>query len=434
MLGFPWRGRCEPRRPQPLRRSSSSQVFPGPAGLNRLVYTGNPTFKPEELISYQAGYRVRLRRAVSLDLTAFYNDYDNIETTIPGMPFADPSFPAAPIIIPLVPLNGRTGRARGAEAATTWRLRESSQLYLSYSWLDFKLRSSLAGVSDDVRAAEDLAPNHQFHARWYHDLPGGLQWDNSYYFVTSLGRSAFPPITGSTPASAGAPQSTSSSHSASKTPSTISTPRPPWMGSNQAKSAEASTARSAMISSPTSWQAVPFLRWTACFCSLWILAIPILMAQSASATFTEYQVKAVFIYNFAKFVEWPPRDTKGTLKIGILGDDPFGDYLDEVIRDKTIRSRPIETRHFHTVDNLEVCDILFISESESKRTLDVIKILAGVPVLTVGEGRGFAEQGGMIGLVIDDGKVRFDINTKAAKASGITVRSQLLDLARSVKQ
>ena len=168
------------------------QVFPGPTGLNRLVYMGNPAFKPEELISCQAGYRVRLRRTVSLDLTAFYNDYDKLETTIPGVPFADPSFPAAPTIIPLIPLNGRTGRARGVEAASTWRLSGSSQLHLSYSWLDFKLHSSLAGVSDDVSATEDIAPDHQFHVRWYHDLPGGLQWDNSYYFVTSLGSLGVP--------------------------------------------------------------------------------------------------------------------------------------------------------------------------------------------------------------------------------------------------
>ena len=159
-----------------------------------------------------------------------------------------------------------------------------------------------------------------------------------------------------------------------------------------------------------------------------------MVAQGAQTAFSEYQVKAAFLYNFAKFIEWPPRDEKGPLKIGILGDDPFGDYLKEVIQDKTIRNRLIETRHFRTVDNLEVCDILFISDSESKRTPEVINILAGVPVLTVGEGRGFADQGGMIGLVIDDGKVRFDINAKAAKASGITVRSQLLDLARSVKK
>lgn len=191
-----------------------------------------------------------------------------------------------------------------------------------------------------------------------------------------------------------------------------------------------------MASSFIPWRARLSLRAAACLCLLCLLAssVPIVLAQGAQTAFGEYQVKAAFLYNFAKFVEWPPRDEKGSLKIGILGDDPFGDYLDKVIHDKTIRSRPIETRHFRSVDNLEVCDILFISSSESKRTLDVIKILAGVPVLTVGEGRGFAEQGGMIGLVIDDGKVRFDINAKAAKASGITVRSQLLDLARSVKK
>ena len=168
------------------------QVFPGSTGLSRLVYMGNDAFKPEELISYQAGYRVRLRRAVSLDLTGFYNDYDNLETLIPGTPFDDASFLTAPTIVPLVPLNGRTGRARGAEVASTWRLTKSSQLHLSYSWLDFRLRPSLAGVADDVSAAEDIAPDHQFHARWYHDLPGGFQWDNGYYFVTSLGSLGVP--------------------------------------------------------------------------------------------------------------------------------------------------------------------------------------------------------------------------------------------------
>lgn len=168
------------------------QVFPGAAGLNRLVYFGNPDFKPEELISYQAGYRVRLRRAVSLDLTAFHNDYDNIEAVLPGMPFFDPSLPLAPTVIPLRPLNGRSGRTRGLEAASTWRLSESSQLHASYSWLDLRLRSTLVGVPDDVRKAEDAAPNQQFHARWYQDLPGRLQFDNSYYFVGSRGTVGLP--------------------------------------------------------------------------------------------------------------------------------------------------------------------------------------------------------------------------------------------------
>lgn len=191
-----------------------------------------------------------------------------------------------------------------------------------------------------------------------------------------------------------------------------------------------------MVSSFIQWRAGFPLRAAArlCLLCLSVLSVPLVVAQGAQTAFSEYQVKAAFLYNFAKFVEWPPRGETGPVKIGILGDDPFGSYLDQVIHKKTIRNRPIETRHFRTVDNLEVCDILFISDSESKHASDVIRTLTGVPVLTVGEGRGFADQGGMIGLVIDDGKVRFDINAKAAKASGITVRSQLLDLARSVKQ
>ena len=191
-----------------------------------------------------------------------------------------------------------------------------------------------------------------------------------------------------------------------------------------------------MVSSFSSRRAGVPLRAAVCLClvCLSVLSIPIAMAQGAQVAFSEYQVKAAFLYNFSKFVEWPPRDETGSVKIGILGDDPFGDYLDQVIHEKTIRNRPIETRHFRAVDNLEVCHILFISDSETKHVPNIVEALAGIPVLTVGEGRGFAEQGGMIGLVLDDGRVRFDINTKAAKASGITVRSQLLDLARRVKR
>ncbi len=164
------------------------------------------------------------------------------------------------------------------------------------------------------------------------------------------------------------------------------------------------------------------------------LGIPLTMAQGAGGAFSEYQVKAAFLYNFAKFVEWPSNGDAKPVKIGILGDDPFGDYLDDAIRGKTIRGRPIEARRFRSIGDLQVCDILFISGSEAKRVREIFKALSGVPVLTVGEGRDFAEEGGMIGLIIEAGKVRFDINNKAAKASGITVRSQLLQLARSVKK
>jgi len=159
------------------------QVFPGPAGLNRVSLLGNPAFEAEELIAYQAGYRIRLGQRVSLDLTAFYNDYDKLEQ----LTFADPSL-APPGLIPTHFVNGIAGRTRGIEAASSWRLTQASAIHLSYSWLDVGLHSDLTGVfPTEISDAEDRAPDHQFHARWYYDLPGGLQWDNGYYFVGSLG-------------------------------------------------------------------------------------------------------------------------------------------------------------------------------------------------------------------------------------------------------
>ncbi|MGH7992498.1 MAG: YfiR family protein [Limisphaerales bacterium] len=153
-------------------------------------------------------------------------------------------------------------------------------------------------------------------------------------------------------------------------------------------------------------------------------------AQDSSPS--EYQIKAAFLYNFAKFVQWPPQAFAGPrspMVIGMLGDNVFGDNLERTIRNKTIDNRPFEFREFHSVKEATNCQILFISPSEKKRLPKILNGLRGTSVLTVSETDHFIEDGGMINFDIEDNEVHFQINNAAAKRSGLIISSKLLSLA-----
>jgi len=155
-----------------------------------------------------------------------------------------------------------------------------------------------------------------------------------------------------------------------------------------------------------------------------------------SRTPSEYQVKAAFLYNFAKFVEWPDTafsDTLAPLNICILGKNPFDGSLD-VIRDKTVRGKSLIVTRNPSIEKLGSCHVLFISASEKNQLSQIIRSLKNVSVLTVGDMEGFTLTGGMINLVMRDNKVAFDINLKSARHAGLRISSQLLRLANTVQE
>jgi YfiR/HmsC-like len=170
-----------------------------------------------------------------------------------------------------------------------------------------------------------------------------------------------------------------------------------------------------------------------------VVLVAVLIAGSASqmsGQVDEYQVKAAFLYNFAKFVKWPagafarPTDP---LVICVIGDSAVIRALGSTIAGKAIDGRNLVVRTIADVRQMGVCQILFVSGSEQQR---VPAILAGCKtrsVLTVGELEGFAAQGGVINLKLEDGKVRFEINTMAANEQGLQISAKLLSLARIVK-
>jgi len=150
----------------------------------------------------------------------------------------------------------------------------------------------------------------------------------------------------------------------------------------------------------------------------------------------EYQLKAIFLFNFAQFVDWPSDaflETQTPLTIGVLGDDPFDSYLDETVRDEKVNGHPLVVQRFHRVEDIKACQILFISRSETKRLEQILEDLKGRNILTVGETESFAKHGGMIQFANEQNKIRFKINAEAAKAANLTISSKLLRAAEIVE-
>ena len=148
---------------------------------------------------------------------------------------------------------------------------------------------------------------------------------------------------------------------------------------------------------------------------------------------TEYQIKAAFIYNFARFVEWPPEafsNKNSPMIIGVLGENVFGDSLEQSINGKVINGHPLQFEVFNSAAQVTNCQVLFISASEKSRLSKILAQLQDRSILTVGEkADNFISDGGMIYLLIVEDKVRFEINNEAAKKSGLIISSKLLRLA-----
>lgn len=166
-----------------------------------------------------------------------------------------------------------------------------------------------------------------------------------------------------------------------------------------------------------------------------ILAVPLLGGSGSAqdAQPSEYQLKAVYLFNFAKFVEWP--DTAfsapaAPLVIGVIGKNPFGDYLENTVRGKALNGHPLAVREIRAANEITNCHILFISTSEQKRVPEILKNLQNAPVLTVSEMDRFTESGGMINFVWVEKTIHFQINDAIAKNVGLKIGSKLLGLAR----
>lgn len=147
---------------------------------------------------------------------------------------------------------------------------------------------------------------------------------------------------------------------------------------------------------------------------------------------TEYQLKAAFLFNFAKFVEWPASDfssSQSKFSICIVGADPFGRAIDDTLRGQAIEGRAVTVIRVQQSSDLRHCQIAFISATEKSRLQDILQSVRGSNVLLVGETPGFAAAGGAIQFQMQNNRVRFSINPEAAGRAGLRISSKLLSLA-----
>jgi hypothetical protein len=156
-------------------------------------------------------------------------------------------------------------------------------------------------------------------------------------------------------------------------------------------------------------------------------------AQDVSAK--EYQIKAVFLFNFVQFAQWPesafasPTDP---IRIGVLGESPFANSLADAVAGETVRQRPIVIHRATRLEEIMNCHVVFVCRSERAQVAPILAALGNRPVLTVGDMPDFARRGGIINFYLEGQKVRFEINRAAALQSGLKLSSQLLSLARLV--
>jgi hypothetical protein len=157
--------------------------------------------------------------------------------------------------------------------------------------------------------------------------------------------------------------------------------------------------------------------------------------ESQSRPVAEHEVKAAFLYQFGKYVEWQSdQETSNPFVICVLGEDPFGLALDAIVKGKILSGRPVAIKRIIGPSELHGCRILFVSRSEDDRLPAILKTLNRRMVLTVGEGAQFTRRGGMVAFTSEDKKVRFAINLAAVEAAKLTVSSQLLRIAASVER
>lgn len=169
--------------------------------------------------------------------------------------------------------------------------------------------------------------------------------------------------------------------------------------------------------------------------ALAIAASPLTAEAARGRVTREYDLKAAFLFNFTQFVEWPDAalaDPQGPFVIGVLGDDPFGPSLDEIVANERVHDHAIVVRRARTLSELGTCHLVFVSRSQAPRLRGILDGLAGHSVLVVGDTDEFAAHGGTIGFVATGSRLRLVVNMDRVRDAGLTISSKLLRQAELI--
>jgi hypothetical protein len=185
----------------------------------------------------------------------------------------------------------------------------------------------------------------------------------------------------------------------------------------------------------TQWIRKAVVLWSAIVAGAVIIGVP--TDPLRASNHSEYEVKAAYLYNFGRFVEWPenaPSDRAPEFTICVLGHDPFGPALETTISGEKIDGKNVVASRISEVAEATTCRVLFISSSESKQLKDILLNLGKLSVLTVSDMPQFVQQGGMVGFVLAEERVQFEINMAAAQRAGLNLSSELLKVAAKVRE
>jgi hypothetical protein len=181
----------------------------------------------------------------------------------------------------------------------------------------------------------------------------------------------------------------------------------------------------------TVWARLGLTRW--CWLGLGLLT---LACGAARAESREYQIKAAFLVNFMQFVTWPSSaftNADAPFCIGVLGEDPFGEALDQTVQGETVNHHKIVIQRARRIEDCKDCHMIFVSRSEERNLPVILAKLDSGPVLTVSETRDFARRGGIINFYLEGKKVRFEINPSVAQRGKLKISAQLLSLGKIVE-
>jgi len=150
----------------------------------------------------------------------------------------------------------------------------------------------------------------------------------------------------------------------------------------------------------------------------------------------EYSVKAVFIERFTQFIDWPKEVLSETAPpffiIGVIGENPFGNELEDLYRSKLIKNKNVKILYINNSSEIDLCHVLFISSSKKNDLLSILNQTSLKPILTIGDTPGFDEKGVLINFFVENSKIRFAINNTAFQNAGLTVSYHLLKYAKVI--
>jgi hypothetical protein len=179
------------------------------------------------------------------------------------------------------------------------------------------------------------------------------------------------------------------------------------------------------------------LPWVITAIAAVILFIALPGVQGQHPKPSEYEVKATYLYNFSKFVDWPPNGAHSqsdSFTICVLGEDPFGPALNTTLADESIAGKSVVAKRIPTSQDAVNCRVLFISSSEDKQLKQIFTILGDASILTVSDLPQFTQRGGMVQFLLEDNKIRFEVNLASAQRVGLSFSSELLKVATNVKR